>query len=375
MRAIHSLRNSRLRVLRWMYAWARARSTYWFATLNQRLFFPQYPLASLRILWWRRLAVTPRFTRAIGGLLLSRARPPPRPERVASLAVGDQALHPGPVRRIDLTEFAQGPLAARPLPHHEVAAELPSAEAASPARDPDALRRPLMRLQFRHGPVSSGASFFFGASTMTMLRPSMDGGRSTTATSASCWAIRSRICSPTCGWAISRPRNHMDTRTLSPSLRKPLTAFVFTCRSCSLIFGLRRIPLSSEVLDFRWAWRSRLACSYLYFPKSMIRHTGGLAVGATSTRSSPASWARASASRMGTIPSCSPFRPISRTSRARMRSFILVSRSIDPQPPLGRNSNGMAAPPPPRTSPATDLIGGSPAGDRDVSDATRRAIR
>src|SRR5579884_3912092 len=124
---------------------------------------------------------------------------------------------------------------------------------------------------------------------MIMLRPSMRGARSTTPTSASCCAIRRRICSPTCGWAISRPRNHIDTRTLSPSLRKLPTVRVLTCRSCSPIFGLRRMPFNSDDLDFLCATRSRLACSYLYFPKSMIRHTGGLAVGATSTRSRPAS--------------------------------------------------------------------------------------
>src|SRR4051795_7643878 len=57
----------------------------------------------------------------------------------------------------------------------------------------------------------------------------------------------------------------------------------------------------------------------------MIRHTGGLALGATSTRSSSCSRACASASGRGRTPSCSPSAPTRKTSRARMRSLILTS--------------------------------------------------
>src|SRR6266508_61866 len=57
----------------------------------------------------------------------------------------------------------------------------------------------------------------------------------------------------------------------------------------------------------------------------MIRHTGGLAVGATSTRSRSSSWARLRASWIETIPICDPSGPTSRTSGARIRSFTRAS--------------------------------------------------
>src|SRR5689334_5345683 len=57
----------------------------------------------------------------------------------------------------------------------------------------------------------------------------------------------------------------------------------------------------------------------------MIRQTGGLALGATSTRSSSCSRDCASASGRGRTPSCSPSAPTRKTSRARMRSLILTS--------------------------------------------------
>ena len=49
----------------------------------------------------------------------------------------------------------------------------------------------------------------------------------------------------------------------------------------------------------------------------MIRQTGGSALGATSTRSRPFSWAMRNASLVGMIPTCEPSSAITRTSRAR----------------------------------------------------------
>src|SRR5689334_8977802 len=53
----------------------------------------------------------------------------------------------------------------------------------------------------------------------------------------------------------------------------------------------------------------------------MIRHTGGFAIGAISTRSSSAASAFAIASLSGTMPSCSPSMPTSRTSGALISPF------------------------------------------------------
>src|SRR5262249_5132180 len=57
------------------------------------------------------------------------------------------------------------------------------------------------------------------------------------------------------------------------------------------------------------------------FPKFMIRQTGGLAVGAISTRSRLASFAFSSASAIGTTPSASPNSPMRRTSFHRICSL------------------------------------------------------
>src|SRR5437867_1047019 len=60
------------------------------------------------------------------------------------------------------------------------------------------------------------------------------------------------------------------------------------------------------------------------FPKFMIRQTGGLAVGAISTRSRLASFAFWSATAMATIPSASPESPIRRTSFHRICSLTRI---------------------------------------------------
>src|SRR5215467_12851308 len=57
------------------------------------------------------------------------------------------------------------------------------------------------------------------------------------------------------------------------------------------------------------------------FPKFMIRQTGGLAVGAISTKSRLASLAFCRASAIATIPSASPASPIRRTSFHRICSL------------------------------------------------------
>src|SRR5918996_465648 len=70
----------------------------------------------------------------------------------------------------------------------------------------------------------------------------------------------------------------------------------------------------------------------------MIRHTGGFAWGATSTRSRSCSWARRSASCVDTIPICAPSAPTRRTSGARIRS--LMRGSIETPHHLRKNCAG-----------------------------------
>src|SRR2546426_3712346 len=164
------------------------------------------------------------------------------------LPVRQQRPDPGDVGGVDRTLLPQRPLALGSLVDHQVPTQLAPPEEPPPAGHPDPLGGALVGLELSH-------YVLFGAMIMIMLRPSINGCRSTTPKSANSCAIRRRICSPTWGCAISLPRNHFETRTLSPSLRNPITALVFTCRSCSPIFGLNRMPFSPELLDFLCAPR------------------------------------------------------------------------------------------------------------------------
>src|SRR5574337_1833695 len=71
----------------------------------------------------------------------------------------------------------------------------------------------------------------------------------------------------------------------------------------------------------------------------MIRQTGGLASGATSTRSSDSFWAVSRASWIGRIPSCAPSGLITLTSLIRIRSFTRTLLLMDAPPSLGRYRN------------------------------------
>src|SRR5882757_801552 len=62
----------------------------------------------------------------------------------------------------------------------------------------------------------------------------------------------------------------------------------------------------------------------------MSLHTGGRAIGATSTRSRSASRARRNASSIRTMPTCSPSGPTKRTSGTRIRSLMRGSTLMGP---------------------------------------------
>ena len=83
-----------------------------------------------------------------------------------------------------------------------------------------------------------------------------------------------------------------------------------------------------------------LEMSYRNFPKSMILQTGGVAVGATSTRSRPRLCALRNASFSFMTPSCSPLDPrMTRTSRARIRPFTRICGCRLDQSPQRRNGS------------------------------------
>jgi len=83
-----------------------------------------------------------------------------------------------------------------------------------------------------------------------------------------------------------------------------------------------------------------LEMSYRNFPSATILQTGGLAVGAISTRSRPMPWALRKASDNFMTPSCSPVDPkITRTSRARIRPFTRNCCCRLNQAPARRNGS------------------------------------
>lgn len=100
----------------------------------------------------------------------------------------------------------------------------------------------------------------------------------------------------------------------------------------------------------------------------MMRQTGGCEVGATSTRSSSDSSAFASASRTAITPSCSPSAPITRISRARIRSFTRGSRSMLLTPPQRTKKEWpTATPQQSRRSSSVTGPGSSPAGEKRMA--------
>ena len=175
------------------------------------------------------------------------------------------------------------------------------------------------------GVAAAGPPLRSGASTMIMLRPSSFGAASILAIEPTCSATWSRSFLPNSGWLISRPRNMIVILTLWPSPRNLVTWRVLVSKSPTPILGRYFISLMLLLVALRRDSLARWASSNLNLPKSMIRHTGGLALGATSTRSKSSWRAMASASGSGLIPSCTPSGSTRRTSLARIRSLIRCS--------------------------------------------------
>src|SRR5215468_7720394 len=161
------------------------------------------------------------------------------------------------------------------------------------------------------------------------------------------------IFQPSSVWAISRPLKRTVTLALLPSSRKRRTCFALKSKSWVSVLGPSLTSFTWIVVCFLRASFWRRACMYLYFPKSMIRHTGGTASAATSTRSMSPCRASSSACAMGRIPSCSPSALTTRTSRTRIPSLIRISLDCMGVAP------GLSA----RSGRAADVEGGRPAAD------------
>src|SRR5881396_1828670 len=157
------------------------------------------------------------------------------------------------------------------------------------------------------------------------IRPSMRGLFSVTAMSCTASTIFWSIFQPSSVWAISRPLKRTVTLALWPSSMNRRTCLSLKSKSCFSVLGPILTSLTRIVVCFLRASFSRRACVYLYLPKSMMRHTGGCASGATSTRSNSCCRAASSACWMGMTPSCAPSAPTTRTSRTRIPSLMRIS--------------------------------------------------
>jgi len=173
------------------------------------------------------------------------------------------------------------------------------------------------------------------AKIANIARPSIDGGRSTIAMSATPAAIRPIWSRATSGCVASRPLKRTSTLTLCPSSRNLRAARTRTCRSWSSVRGRIRTSLTSDTCWFFFASRARLSDSNLNLPRSAIRQTGGSAVAATSIRSSPASSARRMASSIGMTPICWPSASRTRTSGTRIWRLVRGPVGVG-----GRATNG-----------------------------------
>src|SRR5262245_2061813 len=171
---------------------------------------------------------------------------------------------------------------------------------------------------------------------MLSIRPSMRGWFSITAMSVMISVIRLSIFQPRSVCAISRPLKRTVTLALLPSSRKRRTCLALKSKSWVSVLGPSFTSFTWITVCFLRASFCRRDCMYLYFPKSMIRQTGGTASPATSTRSMSRCLARSSAWAMGRIPSCSPSALTTRTSRTRMPSLTRISFDAIAVAPCGR---------------------------------------
>ena len=94
--------------------------------------------------------------------------------------------------------------------------------------------------------------FLLGAIIIDMRFPSRTGMFSAWPRSSSSTAKRSNCFSPWSLNMIERPRKKMEALTLEPSSRNPLACLSLNWKSCSSVFGPKRISLITifAALDF-----------------------------------------------------------------------------------------------------------------------------
>lgn len=124
--------------------------------------------------------------------------------------------------------------------------------------------------------------------------------------------------------AFSLPLSIISIFTLFSLFRNFSTCLTLNWRSWLPARGLTLTLFVSVCFCFVFCSLSFLLCWYWYLPKSIIRQTGGLALGAISIRSSPFSLASSSAFGVSTTPRFSPFSSISRTGLILIHWLVLT---------------------------------------------------
>lgn len=163
---------------------------------------------------------------------------------------------------------------------------------------------------------------------MIIWRPSIFVGKDST-TASSCKSSFTRLSTsiPICWCAISRPRKRSVILALSPFEKANQAAefyliVAFICTRTEFNF----LNLDNFLLFLLFL--RRLALFIEEFAVIHYTTNRGSALGLISTKSTPASSAFSRASLRLTIPSCSPSRPVKRTSWARISPLIRLGRAV-----------------------------------------------
>lgn len=131
------------------------------------------------------------------------------------------------------------------------------------------------------------------------------------------------FCRPNCLFAFSRPRIKRFISSRCPFSKNFRACCAFISRSFFAARGVMRTRFISFAFCFCCLFFASFSCWYRNLSKLMMRATGGFACGAISTKSSPFSFASASASSFERTPMFSPRSSITRSSAAIMLLFVL----------------------------------------------------
>ena len=164
---------------------------------------------------------------------------------------------------------------------------------------------------------------------MIIWRPSIFVGKDST-TASSLRSSRTRLSTsiPICWWAISRPRKRSVILAYRHLQKANQAARVLPDNRHRRYPGTGNLISLTRITFYFFFCSQKTYSFHKELAVVMIRQTGGSALGLISTKSTPASSAFSIASLRLTIPSCSPSRPVKRTSWARISPLIRFGRAV-----------------------------------------------